>query len=372
MEATSAAPDSPTMAERLQAFRSIGWNCEFGFVQRYSGIEASGLFRFTFTPIKTLTAAVSSGFERYGAPGDLQICESESGFYYCRSKTYNFWYNTSHKVGTGDTRAILREEYGKVAHLKRKILQELADGSCILVRRAEPDESRAAFAQLAAAIADHGPSTILRVFEADEDHEAGSLERVSDTVLVGRIARFAPQVRAYEIDLEPWLTLCDRAYAAWRGVPELGPAGARENLLSLPDRLRRHRGRRPGGTSLFTEAVDTRALAPDRPYVFSAWVWIPREFEGTRVFANLGHERLGWRDADLSLRECWQRVWAAGRIPRDQPRLRVGLVVTEERKNLIWSSRWRLHEGPVPSDPAQPAPVSARPSLLRWLSPLAA
>ena len=373
MEASGTeAPEVPPLAERLAAFRSIGWNCEFGFVQRYSGVEASGLFRFTFTPIKTLIAAVASGFEKYGAPGDLHLCESKSGFYYCRSKAYNFWYNTSHKAGTGDTKAILREELSKVAHLKRKILRELADGSCILVRRAEPGESRADFAALAAAVAGHGPSTILRVFEADAAHGAGSLRRLSDTVLEGRIHRFAPQERAYEIDLEPWLTLCDRAYAEWRGVPELGPIQASPDLLGLPDRLRRHRGKRPGETSLFLESVDASALAPDRPYVFSAWVWIPRDFEGTRVFANFGHERLGWRDADLSRRECWQRVWAAGRLLPDQPRLRAGLVVTEDRKNLFWSSRWRLQAGPVPPGPSLPAPVAARPSLLRWLSPLAA
>ncbi|MBE7247769.1 MAG: hypothetical protein INR63_22720, partial [Actinomycetospora chiangmaiensis] len=42
------------LAERLHAFRSLGDNCEFGFVQRYGGVEPSGLLRFSYTPMEDL------------------------------------------------------------------------------------------------------------------------------------------------------------------------------------------------------------------------------------------------------------------------------------------------------------------------------
>ena len=52
-----------TLARRLHAFRSLGDNCEFGFVQRYGGVEPSGLLRFSYTPL----AATAGWRESQGA-----------------------------------------------------------------------------------------------------------------------------------------------------------------------------------------------------------------------------------------------------------------------------------------------------------------
>ncbi|MCJ2073281.1 hypothetical protein MKK75_31605 [Methylobacterium sp. J-030] len=345
------------LAQRLHAFRSLGDNCEFGFVQRYGGVEPSGLLRFSYTPLDDLIRGLRCGFSDFGVPGDLRLSVSAGGTYYCHSLAYNIWANTGHPAGSIAPEALLEREYGRLAHLKRKFLDELADGSKILVRKRGRDEPDSGFAQLAEAVRAHGPATLLRVTEAGPAWRPEPVRQVAERLIAGRVRRFAPVEQAWDVDLEPWMHLVDGAYALVRGgAPTCFDAAAFPEALALSGRLRRHVGRhREPALSAFTRAVDPTRFRGDAVYVFSSWVWIPKDFAGNRVFAAAGYARLGWRDADLSRRGCWQRVWAAGRLRPDQPREPVGLGMIGTRRDDFWSIGARFAEGPIPGD--TPAPV---------------
>ncbi len=370
-EGSSARPDSraetSALAMRLHAFRRLGGNCEFGFVQRYGGAEPSGLLRFSYTPIDDLIHALSTDFAAYGAPGDLRVEPTEGHTYYCRSSRYNIWSNTAQAVGSIDPVILLRREYGRVAHLKRKMLAELARGSKILVRKVGQGETEADFERLAGAIRRHGPSILLRVTASGAGWRPEPVRWTGDGLLAGSVRRFAPTEQAWDLDLEPWLRLCDSAYAARYGLSEallsLGPFA---DAIALPGRRRRHRGRtRDHGFSAFARPLDPDAFDPEKIYAFSAWVQIPEDFSGSRVFAIAGRERLGAGDADLTIRGRWQRVWAASRIRPARERLRVGLGLIGSRRDRFWSCGWTLHEGPVPR-PADPPPVAVCSPLRSW------
>lgn len=355
------------LAERMHDFRSLGGNCEFGVVQRYCGAEPSGLFRFSFTPLDDLIHAISTDFERYGTPSDLHLVETENGYYYCASKCYNFWSNTNRRVGAVNRETLLEREYGRVAHLKRKILEDLSSASKILVRKAEADEDEADFTRLARAVWRHGASTLLRVTESDPGSLPETVRWTSDRMLTGSVRRFAPREQAWEVDLESWVALCDAAYAAHRGIPESSLASRSPvDAMRLPQRCAQHRGRhRERALSAFTNLIDPAFFDPEKPYVFSAWVWIPAGSSATRVFAAMGNDRLGWRDADLTVRDRWQRVWAAGRIGPEQTRPRIGIGMIGGRDDRFWSCGWRLHDGPIPDRSALPPGANA-PSRFRW------
>lgn len=344
----------PNLVGRLQAFRSLGGNCEFGFVQRYCGAEPSGLFRFSFTPLDALIHGLETDFAAYGAPGDLRVEAHPSGTYYCRSEHANIWANTARRLGEIDPDTLLEREYGRIAHLKRHMLDELAQGSKILVRKVGLGESEADIARLAGAIRRHGPSTLLLVDAAGSDDRAPPVRRIAEGILAGSVQRFAPDERAWDLDLEPWLRLCDGAYAVRDAIPATAfPKERRDAAMGLAAWVRLHRGRaRAPGLRTFRTIVDPARFDPERIYVFWAWVLIPAEFSGTRVFALAGRERLGSRDADLTIRDRWQRVWVAGRI-RPETRPPVGLAVIGSRRDHFWSCDWHLHEGPFPA-PAQP------------------
>lgn len=358
----------PGLAERMQAFRSLGGNCEFGFVQRYCGVEPSGLLRFAYTPLDALIRALARDFEGYGAPGDLRVEETESGAYYGRSLRYDIWWNTMQIVGSADPAALLEREYGRVAHLRRRMLDELAAGAQILVRTASQGETEADFARLAAALARHGPSPLLCVTAAGPDWTPEPVLRIREHLFAGRVRRFATD-QAWLVDLEPWIALCDGAYAARAGLPADAfapePAPDPLHLPRLP-RLHRARGPEPGLTA-FTRAVDPAAFDPSEPYVFSAWVWIPAACGAERIFANVGQQRLGWSDADLALRERWQRVWAAGRFGSGPERAPVGLGMIGRGGDRFWSCRPAFHRGVVPRA-AAPPPVRPEPAPARWLT----
>lgn len=356
------------LGERLQAFRSLGDNCEFGFVQRYGGVEPSGLLRFSFAPIEDVIRGLRCGFADFGAPGDLRIAVSDGGTYYCRSLAYNIWSNTGHPAGSIDPDVLLEREYGRLAHLKRRMLDHLADGSRILVRKLARGETVSDLDRLADAVREHGPSTILHVTEAGPDWRPEPARRVGDRRIEGTVRRFAPIEQAWDIDLEPWLHLVDSAYVLERGgAPTPVDAGAFPEALSLPGRLRLHAGRsRDTALASFARPVDPRDYSGDAIYAFSSWVWIPETFGGERVLAAAGHARLGGRDADLSKRGCWQRVWASGRLRREVEREPVGLCLVGTRRDRFWSVGARFSEGPIPGA-CEPPRIVPPAHTLRWL-----
>ncbi|MGH1590618.1 hypothetical protein ACRBEV_22515 [Methylobacterium phyllosphaerae] len=359
-----------SLADRMSAFRSLGGNCEFGFVQRYAEAEPSGLLRFSYTPISDLVHALDTDFRAYGAPGDLRIETTENNYYYCASQRYNIWSNTAHAVGSIDPGELLSRQYDRIAHLKRRMLEDLAAGTKILVRKTGQGETDADFARLAMALTRHGASVLLRVEEAGPAWRSEPVRKVGDRMFVGHVRRFAPQETAWDVDLEPWIRLCDSAYATIFDVPEAKfYPEACADPMRFPERLRQHRGRTSeAALTSFTRAVAAESFSPDHTYVFSSWVWIPSTSAPERILAVLGHDRLRSEDADLTIRDRWQRVWAAGRFRHGIGPAAVGLGMIGAKRDRFWASRPRLYQGPVPRADMPPAPLGT--GLAHWIRQL--
>ncbi|NEU13238.1 hypothetical protein G3T14_14005 [Methylobacterium sp. BTF04] len=356
-ETVPAAPFLPAR-DLVQAFESVGDNCEFGLVQRYCGAEPLGLFRFSSAPIANLVHALETDFSEYGGADDLEVLVAATGRLYCRSRRYGFAYNTSDFVGTTQPAAIHRREVGKVAYLKRRLLEDLAEGEKVFVRKGDAEEEPDAVAALARAVRRHGPGQLLAVRRPDREALAGTVTRHDATLMIGHIRRFAPYETAYDIDLASWLDLCRRTHALARGLPAPLSAPASPNLLAmagLPGLAARHVLGPPGeAPNVFGRRERTDRLDADAVHVFSAWVWIPADFRGDRVGAAIGHFRHGWCDADLSVREAWQRVWVAAKIPATYRDLMMGLLVTGPAGERLWSTGRRLEAGPLPAPAPQP------------------
>lgn len=370
--ATGTGQAAASLARRLHGFRSLGDNCEFGFVQRYGGVEPSGLLRFAYTPMEDLIRGLRCGFADLGAPGDLHLSISTGGAYYCHSRAYNIWANTGKTVETLEPAGLLEREYGRLAHLKRKMLDELAEGSNILVRKAGADEPEANFTRLCEAVWAHGPSTLLRVTEAGPGWRPEPARRVGERLIEGRVRRFAPTAQAWEVDLEPWMHLIDGTWALVRGeAPTDLAAGAFPEAMAVPRGLHRHAGRRrEAGFNGFTRMVDPATFDRDAIHTFSSWVWIPKRFGGERVLAAAGYARLSGCDADLTRRDCWQPVWASGRLTH-AAREPVGLAMLGSEQDVFWSAGGRFSVGPIPGQgpaprlPDPPAPYTGRDILAR-------
>lgn len=352
-ETPSASPVAEA-GDLIQGFEGLGDNCEFGLVQRYCGAEPLGLFRFSSVRIDHLVHALDTDFSEYGGPDDLEVLVAPTGRLFGHSRRYGFPYNTSDFVEQTSPDAIRRRELGKVAYLKRRLLEDLAEGGKIFVRKGGAEDSPEAVEALARAIRRHGPGRLLHV-RADEAR-AGTVSQRDETLMVGHIRRFAPYVTAYDIDLPSWLDLCRRARALAEGAPEPPAPPRPPNLLARSLRsaisglpARHVLGPVRDDPYVFGRRERTDRLDSARVHVFSTWVWIPRDFRGDRIGAAIGHFRYGWGDADLSRREVWQRVWVAAKIPGRYRDLMMGLVVTGPEGERFWSAGRRLEAGPVPA-----------------------
>jgi hypothetical protein len=298
---------------------------------------------------EALIEALDTDFRHYGGADDTEILVAASGRLYVRSRRYGFAYNTSDFVETTAPASIHRREVGKIAYLKRRLLEDLAEGTKILVRKGDSDPQADA---LARAIRRHGPATLLQV----RDGEAAGRAVWRNGVLEGRVRRFAPYETAYAIDLESWVDLLATADGLVRGP------GVARPVRPLPNLLTRSSGRAvahvlgtpENGVCVFGARQRTDRLDANAVHVFSAWVWVPSGFRGVRIGAAIGHFRLGWRDADLDRRECWQRVWVAARIPDGYRDLMMGLVVEGPVGDRLWSAGRRLEAAPLPGPAPQP------------------
>lgn len=372
--ATPPAFPAAEASDLIQGFEGLGDNCEFGLVQRYCGAEPLGLFRFSSVRIDHLVHALDTDFSEYGGPEDLEVLVAPTGRLFGHSRRYGFPYNTSDFVAQTSPDSIHRRELGKVAYLKRRLLEDLAEGEKIFVRKGGAEDTPEAVDALARAIRRHGPGQLLHV-RAD-DAGAGTVARRDETLMIGHVRRFAPYVTAYDIDLESWLDLCRSAWALAKGLPEPAPAPRPPNLLArrlpsaIPGLPARHvLGPVRDGPHIdpqidpyvFGRRERTDPLDAARVHVFSTWVWIPRDFRGDRIGAAIGHFRYGWRDADLSRREVWQRVWVAAKIPGHYRDLMMGLVVTGPEGERFWSAGRRLEAGPLPA----PAPAPSLPPVFQ-------
>lgn len=361
-----------TIGQLMLQFQSVGDNCEFGVVQRYCGVEPSGLFRFSTSGIQELIDALNEDFASYGAPGDLEIIPGTGNFYWCRSRRYGFGRSSNQTVGTVDPAELLAREYDKVAHLKTRLLKELAAGQQIVVRKGDTGETRDQFLQLAAAIRRHGPARVMRVEVATAPETIGTAEWHAPGILFAYVRRFSPYDGGMRIDLEPWIDLCRDAHAlATSGRPALAREGT-STPIRLQDKAARHVTKRsPTRFTSFRTSLDPGAYRRDAISVFSAWVWIPSGFRAEAVFvlvkASDVYLRLANRDADLGLRDAWQRIWISAQLPDGSSSLVVGLGVTGEAGQRFWSTDWRANQGPVPP-PAAPPSVPIRRGLLDWLA----
>jgi Glycosyltransferase 61 len=83
-------------------------------------------------------------------------------------------------------------------------------------------------------------------------------------------------------------------------------------------------------------------------YTASCWIWVPREFSGSAIMLSIG-EWSGQRRvmADLSIRDCWQRLQTSRTAPSGSRSGHIVLRLSGPDGAFIFSSGWRLDAGPL-------------------------
>jgi hypothetical protein len=207
----------PELSDLALAFESLGENCEFGLVQRRFGAEPLGLLRFSSAPLPKLLAALEARFEGLGNPKNIEVQVSEGGTEYMVLDTrFGFLYHAWVAVGEQTPEAIAVRESRRLPLLVRKLTEDLTIGEKIFVFHGMEPLALEEAQRLSAVLREYGPSTLLWVELADEEHAPGTVERIQPGLLKGYMDRFAPGENAHDLSLDCWITLCRNAYRTWR------------------------------------------------------------------------------------------------------------------------------------------------------------
>jgi hypothetical protein len=212
--------DMLPLDQLMMRFESLGENCEFGLAQRRCGAEPLGLLRFASAPLPVLLAGLKTRFEGVGEPDQIEIRVSGNRQeYLVIDRRYGFLYHPWVLVGEADPEDIRRREEKRLPFLKRKLVEDLAEGRKIFVYRGMRRLPQPLVLRLVAAMREYGPTTLLWVELQDDEHPAGTVEVLTTGLLKGYIDRFAPGENAHALSLDCWISLC-RSACRLAGAPE--------------------------------------------------------------------------------------------------------------------------------------------------------
>ncbi len=219
-----AAPVIPASAARTEAagflkhFQSLGDDCEFGIVQRHTGIEPLGLFRFCKVAIEHIIGGFQAGFAGMAEDENFQIVEythAPGHDYMGRERKYGMLYHTHRLPGQIDPDLLKTQEMARLRFMARKIMEDAALPDQIFVVKRKQRLLVEEVARLVLALRDCGPSQLVWVCEAYDDIPPGTAERVTDRLIVAYVDRIdvAP---LREVSLESWIAACRAAWVVYQ------------------------------------------------------------------------------------------------------------------------------------------------------------
>jgi hypothetical protein len=354
----------------LLLFEGLGDNCDVGVLQRAAGIDPFGLFRFATCTASDVGALLRTRFQCLGEPEDLWLDKvGPRQEYWVKSRHSSFEAHTDRYAGADDSEVVRAALIEKIQFLKARLIRDLSRGRRLCVWRGAA--SIAAIHEIAAQLQTYAPTDLLWVKVADGAQTPGSVERVSDKLLVGYLSRYGDYDGGPRIPIEEWISVCANAYRLWRGADP--PKAPLDNLISRavaarsclwfsdPSAITRVLDEpAPAGGPVFEHRLEkaeaTQAYATHFPisiggnFAFSAWVRIPEGFRGSRISAVFpGYAGVAQWNADPKSYARWQRIWVTANLPLEARR--ISCAITAEGAalgNVFQSASWCLERGNRP------------------------
>jgi hypothetical protein len=215
--ATSAPADQPA-GEALARFESLGDNCEFGIVQRLTGIEPFDLLRFTAIPLVSLVHGLLRDFDGLGDPQNIKFdLLSERREYILTETRYNFAYHTFVYADEMPEERARQREAQKLALSRRRMLDGLRAARRIYVIKCNSGLADEDMISLFLLLRRFGPNRLLFVTPPFWGRGAGSVELILPGLARGSLG-LAPYDDATKASVPYWVELCGRASALLDGA----------------------------------------------------------------------------------------------------------------------------------------------------------
>ncbi len=195
----------------MRDFESLGFNCEFGLVQRHFGAEALGLLRWGHVQpgFETLLSMLEHRFEGIGEHIRLDIINGE---WVSLDLKYKIVFHTDQRAGMVDEHRLVTTEKRRMRYMAESLLDLMVEGETIFVYKAEGSFGLSDARRLLTAIRAFGGSCLLWVCTTENADRVGCVEEHGDGLMQGYIDRFSPTENIYaHCSFQIWLAICQRA-----------------------------------------------------------------------------------------------------------------------------------------------------------------
>jgi tetratricopeptide (TPR) repeat protein len=198
-----ADEDTATLILR---FESLGFNCEFGVVQRHFGAEPLGLLRFTATPWRLLRDALENRLEGVGEPENTTLTVF-NGEYMTGDKRYHMVMHTFIREAGDDREKRFRHICQRLRFLRDKLICDLMDAEKIFVYACQDVLAPRDIQSFHEAMRKYGDGRLLLVQLVNGIHTAGECIKIRDKLAIGYLATLGVD----NPDFAGWLTICQKA-----------------------------------------------------------------------------------------------------------------------------------------------------------------
>ncbi len=195
-------------------FQSLGYNCEFGLVQRHFGCETLDLLRFATTPMKGLIPFLRADADPFLSPDALEVRTAAWGEYNTLLQPFGFIFHSDVGAASLPPDRVRDHELRRLRFLWRKFAEDLEEGNRILVFKSGLLMSKTSIDRLVSLLRQRGPNHLLWVTPEEPGRPAGTVDLVAPGLMRGRIDKVNVGPEACSFDV--WHEICRRAHALWR------------------------------------------------------------------------------------------------------------------------------------------------------------
>jgi tetratricopeptide (TPR) repeat protein len=210
-----ADAESERLKQLMLAFEGLGDNCEFGMVQRHFGAEPLGLLRFSGIRPQQVAELLSEEFERLGDPDHTRLHEAADGSFMVEDDRGYYHMHTFLKKDDIEPGKLLAQQIKRINFLKRELMEDLRSGEKILVcKQTDQRISDTMLLTLSERLGIYGKNILVGIRLADQQHPAGSVDHLTEDILVGYVAAMYTQEPSTHkmIDFVSWKNILETAY----------------------------------------------------------------------------------------------------------------------------------------------------------------
>jgi hypothetical protein len=214
------ADDLPDVLEQRSALlemAALGFNCEFGFVQRYVGAEPMNLFRWSSVPLDQLIAGLEKRFDGLTARDALVVKINANGEFVVEDKVYGTRHHTFvHAFQGGVLERVQKNEYIRVGVLCKALLEELRDHNKLFVYHDAGASDLTEIRRLVGALRKYGNNTLLWIVGAPSTAQIGETRQIEPGLIQGCVSGFqSGPIIPVSPHLQSWVKVACRAHQIW-------------------------------------------------------------------------------------------------------------------------------------------------------------